>query len=275
MSNITFKEDPSSQKVTRVLLLMQATGLFLLVCLGLMDLLLPAVVTFVLTLLVLAAGLLWLSARYRNIPIIREKQRLEYFVNKFERHLKVARTQLRAATGERDRLIRAEQAEIEQALEIVQEKHMEAGLAEASIAEAIIPSLDPRLKDQLARQGIHSAAEITDAIAELPGFDAAKLEALLSWQYTVMDNLERSKPRALNEKQLKHVGHKYQAWQEKNGAVESRARASREILEHEILSFRPRLAELAALTFPRYLTESLAARGKAAAPHQREYPGDA
>jgi len=249
--------------------------MILVVSLGLMDLLVPALVVFVLSLLVLSAGLLWLYARYRNIPIVREKRRLAHFVRKFQGHLKIERTRLQAATRERQRLIRAEQAEVDQALEIVQDKHMEAGLAAASIAEAVIPSLDPGLKQLLAHNGIHSAAEITDAITELPGFDAARQEALLSWQYSVMETLERTKPQALTEKQAKHVGQKYQAWQEKNGAVESTARGSREILEHELLAFRPRLAELAPFTFLHYLGQSLAPRGRALAHRQREYPRDA
>ena len=61
------------------------------------------------------------------------------------------------------------------------------------------------------------------------------------------------------------IGQKYQGLQEKNGAAEIRARVSQELLQHELVRFKPRLEQLASLTFPNYLRGTLASDGWKAA----------
>ncbi len=74
MSNISFVDDPYSRKVTRLLLLLQIAAMVIVVRLSLIDHFFFALAISFLTFFVLIASLLWLYARYRDFPIIREKR---------------------------------------------------------------------------------------------------------------------------------------------------------------------------------------------------------
>lgn len=261
MSKITFAEDPSSRKVIRFLLILQVTGMILVVCLRPLRLASIAFAISILTLLVLAAGLVWLYLRYLNIPIIREKNKLRHLLDKFQKNAPIEGNRIRAAAQERERLLEAEQEEIELTLHNLQMKHIQAGLAAASIYEASIPGVGARLKERLAEHGILSAAQVTEGISAFPGFGNAEHEALISWRRSELEHLERTRPAKLTERQVERIQQKYQALQEKNGAVESKARSSKELLEYELMSLKPRLRELGFLTFPLFLSKSLASQG--------------
>ena len=264
MSKITFAEDPSSRNVIRFLLILQVTGMILGVCLRLLRLFSIAFAISILTLLLFAAGLAWLYSRYLNIPIICEKDKFRHLLDKFQKHVRIEGNRIRAATQERERLLEAEKEEIDLTLHNLQTEHVEAGLAAASIHEAAIPGVGDSLKERLAEQGIVSAAQVTEGISALPGFGRTNHQALLSWQRSELERLERTKPAKLTERQLQRIQGKYQALQEKNGAVESRARSSMELLEHELMMLKPRLRDLAFLTFPLYLRKSLASHERTA-----------
>lgn len=177
-----FEADHASRNVTRFLLVLQLTGLLLVVFLRLFGLQLPALIVSLLTLLLFLASLLWLYARYRNSGIIQEKIRLERLHAKFEKSLQREEDVIRAAILERERLVLAEREELEL---------------------------------------------------------------------------------ALNAEEKERTGQKYQELQEKNGAAESRARASKELLTRELTSFKPRLEQLAPLSFTQYLSRSLSSDGLA------------
>ena len=176
MSKIAFGADPASRNVTRFLLILQMTGLLLVVCLRLLGLQLPALILSILTLILFLASLLWLYSRYRSTRVIQEKIKLERLYAKFEKNLQRDEDVIRAAILERERLVLEEREELAQARSTLQKEK---------------------------------------------------------------------------------VGQKYQALQEQNGTAESRARASKELLTRELTSFKPRLKQLAPLTFSRYLSRAL------------------
>ncbi len=176
MPKKAFEADHASRNVTRFLLVLQMTGLLLVVCLRLLDLQWPALVVSSLTLILFLASLLWLYSRYRSTRLIQEKIKLERLYAKFEKNLQREEDVIRAAILERERLVLAEREEL-----------------------------------ALATSTLHE----------------------------------------------ERIGQKYQKLQEQNGASESLARASRELLTRELNSFAPRLKQLAPFNFSLYLSRAL------------------
>ena len=265
MSNVSFASDPFSRKVTRFLLLLQIAAMIIVVGLSLVNLFFLAFAISFLTFLIFVVSLLLLYARYKEIPIIREKRELEHLVYKFQKGIQSEQTNIRAAVKERGRLFESETREVNTALNTLQRNYIEKGLAAASIQEAAIQGVEPNLKERLAGYGILSAAELTEKIAELPGFGEAKHRALMDWCSSVMERLENTKPSSLPQEQLEAIRQRYQALHNTNNAAERKSRTSVQILEHELMLFRPRLRQLTPFTFVRYLSKSLASRGIVAA----------
>jgi hypothetical protein len=266
MSNITFIEDPSSRKVTRFLFLLQIIGMGIVLVLSLRQLVFLAIAISVLTLIIFITVLLWLYARYREFPAVREKRELERLVLKFQKGVQTEEQNIQAAVRERARLFQAEKEAISTALGALQKNHIQNGLRMASIQEAVISGVGPKLKERLTGQDILSAADISEKIRALPGIDEEERQALMDWRQSVLENLQSTQPSGLPQKQLEAIQQKAQALQGRNNALDRKARASQQMLEYEIISFRERLRQLAPFTFPRYLSRSLASRGLVAAP---------
>ena len=258
MPTITFAEESVSRKVTRFLLVMQGTGVILVPCLRLFHLVLPALTISFLTLILSLACLAWLYARYLKLPIIRYRGNLQRFITRFERRARDEVKVIRRTAEERDHLLYAEKEEIAIALMTAQTNHMDQGLASALVREAAIPGVGPELKDRLAKYGIRNAAQLTEGIYALPGFGEAECRSLIGWRRSLVKSLEITKPHELAERQLEPIRQKYQILQERNGALEGRARSSKELLERELVFLKPLFQELAPLTFAYYLSKSLA-----------------
>src|SRR5690349_196933 len=105
MSKLTFAEDASSRKVTRILLLLQVTGLIAVICLRLTGFRIPAFVLSIVTMIVLFAGLTWLYARFRSHPLILEKNRLQHLLAKFKKNVQEAGKLIERSIRERERLL--------------------------------------------------------------------------------------------------------------------------------------------------------------------------
>jgi hypothetical protein len=266
MFNSSFADDPISRKVTRLLLLLQIAAMVIVVGLSLAHLFFLAFAISALTLLVLIMTLLWLYARYRELPVVREKRELERLALKFQKGVQTEEKNIQAAVKERARLFQAEKEEISIALETLQKKHLENGLRMASIHEAAISGVGPKLKERLAGTDILSAADITEKISELPGIREDEAQALMDWRRSLLEKLESTQPSGLPQKQMEAIQQKVQALQGQNDAANRKARASQQMLKYELISFRERLKQLARFTFPRYLSRSLASRGIVAAP---------
>ena len=265
MSEFSFEADPLSWKVTRFFLLLQMAGLVIVVGLCLLDLSFLALTISLLTLFAFVGILLWLYSRYRELPLVREKRQLERLQKKFRNAIQADNQTLQATTRQRDVLLQTEKAEIENALQTLQKNHTENGLAAAQVQDATIPGIGPRLKERLAGYGVLNAAQVTQRISQFPGFGEAKYQALMNWRASILTRLESTRPHVLPHEQLEAINQKYQALQDQIDAAESKARASKQILEHELTSFEPRIRKLAPLTFPNYLSQSLASRGIVAA----------
>ena len=256
-SRISYYNDRVSRMVMRGLLLLQLGAMVVVLGFCLLDRFVLALKVSLLTLCLLLAVIAWLYARYRALTIVCEKKILTRLVLKFEDHLQAEQLRIYTAIRERTRLVQAEKEEIQAALSTLQKNHIRNGLKSASIDQAAIPGIGPRLTQRLAGYGITSAADVSNRIAQLPGFGVEKCHALLGWRSSVLANLERTKPSALPPEELEAIQQKYQALQDKNNAAERKAITSQQLLEHELMSLKPRLRALASITFPGYLSKSL------------------
>ena len=265
MSTLSFEDDPLSRKVTGTFLLLQIAGMIIVVILSFLDLFLLALTISLLTFFLFITIIVWLHSRYQKIPIVREKRKLEGLVHKFKEHIQAEERVIQTAITERAHLFHREKEEIYKALETLQETYIENGLAKASIQEASIAKIGPKLKERLTEYGISNAAQIREKIANIPGFGDAEYQALMNWRSSLLAELENTKPDTLPEEQLESIQIKHHTLHNMNNATERKARLSKQILEHELISFQPRLQELAPLTFVNYLRKSLASHGLLAA----------
>jgi len=260
MSKI-FEYDPFPRKVTGAFLLLQVAGMVIVVIFSFIDLFFLALAISFLTFCLFIALLFWLHSRYQKIPVVREKMNLERMAHRFQKHIQAEERVIQGAITERARLFHAEKEEIYKALKTLQQNYIEDGLAKASIQEADIPGVGPKLKERLAQAGLVNAAQVTDKVANISGFGEAKHQSLINWRNSILVELENTKPDGLSEEQLERIQVKHHALHNTNNATERRARGSKQILEHELISFKPRLQELAPLTFLNYFSHSLASHG--------------
>ena len=265
MPNAMVEDDPLSRTTMRRFLLLQIAALGIVLGLRLVDLFLPALVLSSLTLLLFLAVLRWLYLRYRSFPIVREARAVRHLVYKFQERLRIEGQTIQAAITERNRLFQAEKREAHTVLFGLQTIHLEEGLAAASLRAASISGIEPGLKDRLIAQGIRSAADVTDRLPGLPGLGETERQALREWRDSVLDGLESTKPQSISRQLVEDIQGTYQALHDRNNLVERKAIASVQVLEHELLYFRPRLHLLKRVTFMHYLSRSLASRGFVAA----------
>ena len=104
---VSFVGDALSRKVTRLLLLLQIVAMLIVVGLSLAHFLFLAFALSVLSLLMLSFTLLWLYARYREIPAVREKRELERLRLKFQKGVQTEEKNIQDAVKERARLLQA------------------------------------------------------------------------------------------------------------------------------------------------------------------------
>ena len=253
-----FDDNSLSRTTMRGFLALQIAALGIVLGLRFVHLFLPALAISSLTFLVFIAILFRLYARYRNLPIVREKRAVQHLVPKFETKIQEEKKTIRAAVRERERLFQAEKRETHAALITLQVSHIEEGLAAASVRAAAISGIAPRLKDRLIEHGIGSAADVNDTIPELPGFEETERQSLLEWRNSVLAGLESTKPVEVPHEQLEAIQQKYQALHDKNNLAERKALASIQILEHELITLRPELRLLQRVTFVGYVSKSLA-----------------
>jgi hypothetical protein len=261
---MTFENDPFSRTLIRGLVLLQPTALAVVLKLSQLELAYLAMAISCLTLFLLLAIILSLYLRYRKIPIVRKKRKLQRLRKRFQKRIQTEGSTLRAAIKERKYLSRSEKEEINAALRVLQKNYIETGLANALIKAATIQGVEPELKERLAECGILSAEHVNAGFSQLQGFGEAKRQALIGWQSSVLTRLENSKPVSLPNEQLKTIKEKFQALLETNNTVERIAIANKERLEHEFTSLNPRLQQLTSITFMGYLSQSLVTRGMVA-----------
>jgi len=261
MSNIAFEDDFSSRKVVKFLLCLQITAMIIVIGLVIFGFYSLALAISFITFIVFIAVLMWLYSRYRNTPIVREKSNLQHRVLDLQNKIRMQADVMQSAKKKRESLLQAEKSETDSILHDLQQKYIRNGLASSSIKDAAIPGVGPKLKERLAGYGIVSAAHITTKISTIPGFGEAKQQALIGWRSSIVARLNSTQPVNLPEEQISSIHQKYQALHQENNTVQDKAQENKHNLENELNSSKPRLEQLAAITFPAYLSKSLASRG--------------
>jgi len=180
MSNISFVDDPYSRKVTRLLLLLQIAAMVIVVRLSLIDHFFFALAISFLTFFVLIASLLWLYARYRDFPIIREKRELERLTLKFQKGIQNEEKIIQTAIKTRADLFQSERGEINTALRTLQKNHLENGLAAASVQEAVMEKLESTIPVSLPNEQLETIKQKYQALQDQN--NASERKALASKQ---------------------------------------------------------------------------------------------
>ena len=265
MTDVIFKDDPSSRRVMRFLLFLQITAMMIVIAMILFESYSLALTISFLTLLVFIAIVLWLYFRYQKIPIVREKVDLQQRVLKAQNKIRTEVNNIQSARRKREGLYQAEKDEINSTLKKSQEDHITNGLANSSLKHATIVGVGPKLKERLAGYGVLSAAHIGNNISKIPRFGQAKQRALIEWRSAVMARLDSTRPTSLTNEQLEYITQTYQALRQLNDTAEKNAQDNKRAAEYDLNSLAPRLKQLAPITFVAYASRSLASRGMAAA----------
>jgi endonuclease YncB( thermonuclease family) len=90
---------------------------------------------------------------------------------------------------------------------------------------------------------------------------AREREGLNQAEKDEIHEMKNGNPVGLVEVQVEGIRRKYQELHARNDASQRKARASKQLLDHEMVSFQGRLQELAPLTFINYLSNALSPRG--------------
>jgi hypothetical protein len=265
MADVRFKDDLSSRKVMRFLLLLQITAMMIVIGLILFESYSLALTISFLTLIVFIASVLWLYFRYQKIPLVREKADVQQRLLKAQNKIRSEVNNIQSARRKREGLFQAEKDEINITLKKSQADHIANGLANSSLKHATIPGVGPKLKDRLAMYGIVSAAQIGKNISRIPRFGQAKQQALIEWRKVVLAKLDNTKPISLTNEQFEYITNTYQALRQLCDTAEKTAQENKRAAEYDLNSLAPRLKQLAPITFVAYASRSLASRGMAAA----------
>src|SRR5688572_1467583 len=133
MTDVIFKDDPSSRKVMRILLLLQITAMMIVIGLILFESYSLALTVSFLTLIVFIATIVWLYLRFQKIPIVREKAKLQQRLLKAQNKIRTEVNNIQSARRKRESLYQEERAEVNATLKKSQEQYIANGLANSSL----------------------------------------------------------------------------------------------------------------------------------------------
>jgi len=265
MQNIRFENDHFARKVMKYFLLLQIIAIILVFALIAFHLYSLALGISFTTLLIFIAIFLWLYLRYQSKPIVKEKSDLQRRVFHLQKNIREEANAIRGTKRRREGLLQDEQKENDASLINLQRDYIKQGLSSSQIKDAVIAGVGPKLKERLVTYRIFTAADISNKITDIPGFGEAKRLALLGWQAAIYAQLDRTKPAKLPNEQLENIQRKYQSLQEQNDSNEKKAEEKHQKLENDLDSLKPRLEQLAPITFSAYCGGTLASRGYVAA----------
>ncbi|HXQ39403.1 MAG TPA: hypothetical protein VN843_35715 [Anaerolineales bacterium] len=256
-----FENDTASRKVTRFLLVIQITAVGVVIALILSHYYSIALGLSCITFFVFAGMGLWLYLHYQKLPLVQEKSQLQKRAldlgNKIGREANI----LQAAIRKRTVLFEDQQDEINVVLQILQQTYIKNGLEGSFIKDARIPGLGPKLKERLVEHRILTAEQIKDEkLSRIPGIGESKRQALFSWKNTLRAGFESTMPTSLTDEQAEAVRKRYQALHRENDIAERNAQARKRDLTNELNTIRPRLQQLASITFIAYFSRSLDSR---------------
>ena len=261
MSGIVFEEDRAARKATRFLLLVQIAAVSIVLVLILFQFYSLALSLSCMTFFVFAGMALWLYVHYEKIPLVREKRQLKKRALDLGNKIAAEGNTIQAAIRKRTVLFQDQQDEINVVLQNSQQAYINNGLQSGYIKDARIPGVGPKLKERLAEHRILTAAQIKgERLSKIPGFGESKQQALFSWKNTLRARLESTKPTRLTDEQAETLKAKYHALHHDNDIAERNAQARKRDFTNELNTIRPRLEQLAPITFMAYISRSLDSR---------------
>ena len=264
MADVIFKDDPSSRKVMRLLLLVEITAMIIVIGLILFGSYILALTVSFVTFIAFIAIVLWLYLRYQKLPLVKEKAHLQQRLLKAQNQIRTEVNHIQSARKKHASLLQEEKDEIQSTLKKSQEEYLANGLANTSLKHATVPGIGLKLKERLAGYGVVSAAQVGTGLSKIPGFAQAKQQALIEWRAGVIARLDSTKPISLTVEQFEYITNTYQALRQLNDKTEKNAQDNKRAAEYELNSVTPRLKQLGPITFRVYASRSLASRGMAA-----------
>jgi DNA-binding helix-hairpin-helix protein with protein kinase domain len=256
--NLTFQHDPYSRKATRYFLWLYAASLLLVV--GLIALQYHIIAFGVLFLTLVMTGMLLrrLHGRYQTLDLVKEKRHLQQEVSRLQEKLIVVQKSLTETRERREHLLRKEQFGLEATLRNQQLHHIDKGLSSYFVRDESLSGLVPELKEQLEKEGILTALDISDeAISRIAGVDPASREALVQWRVSLYEQFDATKPVKLPDHQLNYIQKKFNRLHARNDEKEQSLTQILQQFEGELHAVQQRLKQLAPITFRGYLLHTL------------------
>jgi len=260
-----FENDVLARKVTRFLVIIQGSALFLGIIFTLIRLSSTALFLAFVSLVVLLGALTWFYIRYGLHPIVQEKRKLTQQTKNLQAQILVQSTNLNLTQQKREKIKQAEQAELSAALQNIQKKHIDSGLSSVHIANADIPGINWELKQLLVSYGFSNALSVTPDVKTIEGFSPARTQAVLDWQARIRSYFEGTKPKNLPTETYNPIKNKFQIQNANNDAEERKIQETKTKLENRNKELQPLLSTLAPLTFGFYLRNALGSKGTVAA----------
>jgi micrococcal nuclease len=256
MSENEFSKDPLAQRILLVVFVFQIV-LFPLAVIFSFTALSPLsciMIPFLWFLIVAVLG--WLYYRYQSHPLVRKKKDLMRQSNALSAKIKTEDAKIKHAEQQRDDLARAQQTEISETLQLLQNQHIEAGLRAASIADKQILGIGPKFKERLAAHRILTAADVSkDALSAVEGFGEIKKQTMLLWRRVVEAQVNSAKPTTLPSETLNRILERYQQSRNANDEMERQASNIRSSLLVELQQLAPDLEKIPEITFINYLSQ--------------------
>jgi hypothetical protein len=260
MDEYSLDEDPFSRKILRYFLVLQIIVLGIVILAIFLKNPQLALIIVLLTFLILAGVLALLYFRYRALPVVQEKHKLEKQISLLKTNISIERKKIREAQRIKEKLYQAEIDELRETLQNLQQEYIQKGLNNTLINSATIPGIGPKLKQRLAEHGILTAANVNNRTTGIEGFGEAKTRSIIEWKASIYSQLENTKPAKLSDDDYKRIIQKYYDLNSKNNTDEVNAKDNETRLENELTSLRPNLKKFGHVTFIAYLTKVLASR---------------
>jgi len=256
-----FKNDLLARRVIRYLLLFQLLALVIGAILTLTRISIIALTIAFISLSILIVVILWLYIRYRTYPIVKEKRKLDRQSSYLQAQIIAHTNNIQLTIQKREQLIRAEDEEIGNALQILQNSHIQSGLSNTLLSDANISGIGPKLKERLANYGFINAASINVNVTKVEGFGQAKSQAVINWRNQVYSNLNSTKPKILPSASAEIIKKKYLVHHENNDSERKKVQENKINLEKELSDLQPKIKPLAFVAFPKYFWNTLAPEG--------------
>ncbi|MGB2894965.1 MAG: thermonuclease family protein [Anaerolineales bacterium] len=112
----------------------------------------------------------------------------------------------------RDQIRLSERQELDATLSTLQERHYLEGMKGASIRDAKISGVGPKLKERLVQNGIRNAYDVSEGrVGAISGFGDAKVQAMLYWRRAVEHELDSTKPLNISDEVEDQIRSKYRS----------------------------------------------------------------